>query len=135
MAHTHRIAGLARIAALSLVLAAPLSGAAFADTAANWGAGQDTSFGADHANQALAAARAPHVAVANDNRQDFRLGQNNDFGSAVAPQGNTLQPTYGRLATTGNPIAAPADLEGSGGHMDQIYRQIYVPGAIPADNG
>lgn len=136
--NNHRIAGLARVAALSLVLVAPLGGTAFAQS---WGAGQDTSFGADHADQALAAARAPALKAANDNDRalaaEFKLGQNNDFGSAVAPQPGraNIQPVYGRLATTGTPAAVQKNLVGAGGPIDDVYRGIYQPGSIPADNG
>ena len=103
-------ARVAQVAALSLVLAAPLGSAAFAqslDTPQAWGAGQSDAFGSDHADQALNAARAPAAGTVNH-----------------------------RIATTSQ--AAPVvqqDVVGGGGHLDQVYREIYQPGSIPAGNG
>jgi hypothetical protein len=69
-------------------------------------------------------------AQANDTPQAWGAGQDiyNRYDSPHAP---ITFPPNTRVATNSKtaPVTQP-DLAGSGGHMDQVYREIYAPGSI-----
>ena len=121
---TNKLSSLARIATLSLALAAPFAGSALADD----------EYGSGHSAVIAQAATSQHAAplstaqvAALDNA--FKVGQNDAFGGARASQ---LAPvTLGspsRLASMGHSIGS-TDLVGSGGAQDALAVSIYHPGS------
>lgn len=121
---TNSFASLARIATLSLALAAPVAGPALADD----------EYGTGHAAVIAQAAASPHaaplsaeqVAALND---AFKVGQNDAFGGATSSQ---LAPVAlgspSRLASMGRGIGS-TDLVGNGGAQDALAVSIYHPGS------
>ena len=114
---------LARIATLSLMLAAPFAGSALADD--EYGTGHNLVIA-----QAAASQPAPQLSArqAEQLYDAFKVGQNDAFGAARSsqlapvPQANTS-----RLASTSRMVGN--DLVGSGGPQDALANQIYHPGS------
>jgi|SRR6185437_775790 hypothetical protein len=121
---TIRFASLARIATLSLALAAPFAGSAFADD--EYGTGHAAVIAQAASSQHAAPLSADQVAKLNN---DFKVGQNDAFGGARSSQ---LAPvTLGspsRLASMGHSVGS-TDLVGSGGAQDALAVSIYHPGS------
>jgi hypothetical protein len=136
MANTRSIAKLLRVAALSTVLVAPVAAGAYAQS------GENDAFGSQQQAQILRAARTAPTSALNGGQQDalnnaFKVGQNTAFGSALAPQPGTVGTNYAsvgtfQVATVGAVHSPSADLVGTGGHADDVARQIYQPGSRPA---
>jgi hypothetical protein len=121
---TTRLSSLARIATLSLALAAPFAGAAFADD--EYGTGHAAVIAQAASSQHAAPLSADQVATLND---AFKVGQNDAFGGARSSQ---LAPVAlgspSRLASMGRSIGS-TDLVGSGGAQDKLAVEIYHPGS------
>lgn len=121
---TTRLSSLARIATLSLALAAPFAGSALADD----------EYGSDHAAViAQAASSQPSAPLSTaqvaalDNA--FKVGQNDAFGGARSSQLAPVSQDYNsRLASTSATIGS-RDLVGAGGVQDQIANQTFHPGS------
>jgi hypothetical protein len=118
------LSSLARIATLSLVLAAPFAGSALADD--EYGTGHAAVIGQAAASQPSAPLNAAQVAALND---AFKVGQNDAFGGARSSQ---LAPvslgSWSRLASMSRSIGQ-TDLVGSGGAQDALAVEIYHPGS------
>jgi hypothetical protein len=121
---TTRLSSLARIATLSLALAAPFAGSALADD--EYGTGHEAVIAQAAASQPSAPLSAAQVAVLND---AFKVGQNDAFGGARSSQ---LAPVAlgspSRLASMSHSIGQ-TDLVGSGGAQDALAVEIYHPGS------
>ena len=121
---TTRFASLARIATLSLALAAPFAGSALADD--EYGSGHSAVIAQAASSQHVAPLSTAQVAALND---AFKVGQNDAFGGARSSQ---LAPvTLGspsRLASMGHSIGS-SDLVGNGGAQDKLAVDIYHPGS------
>ena len=121
---TNRLSSLARIATLSLALAAPFAGAALADD--EYGTGQAAVIAQAAASQPSAPLNGAQVGALND---AFKVGQNDAFGGARSSQ---LAPaTLGspsRLASMSHSLGQ-TDLVGSGGAQDALAIAIYHPGS------
>lgn len=121
---TNRLSSLARIATLSLALAAPFAGSALADD--EYGTGHAAVIAQAAASQPSAPLSAAQVAALND---AFKVGQNDAFGGARSSQ---LAPvTLGspsRIASMSRSIGQ-TDLVGNGGAQDALAVAIYHPGS------
>ena len=124
MSNTLRITSLARAAALSLALVAPLAVTAYADD----------EYGTQHEAVIRQAAKstpsAPlSVAQLNALNDAFKVGQNDAFGASRSPQLAPVAQSYmGRLATSGSAASGKLDVVGAGGEQDQVANQIFHPG-------
>jgi hypothetical protein len=121
---TTRLSSLARIATLSLALAAPFAGAAFADD--EYGTGHAAVIAQAAASQPSAKLNAAQAATLDD---AFKVGQNDAFGGARSSQ---LAPVAlgspSRVASLSHKIVR-TDLVGSGGAQDALAVEIYHPGS------
>ena len=121
---TTRLSSLARIATLSLALAAPFAGSALADD--EYGTGHAQVIQQAASSQHVAPLSADQIAKLND---VFKVGQNDAFGGATSSQ---LAPVAlgspSRLASMGRGIGS-TDLVGSGGAQDKLANEIYHPGS------
>jgi hypothetical protein len=121
---TTRFASLARIATLSLALAAPFAGSAFADD--EYGTGHAAVIAQAAISQHAAPLSAGQVASLND---AFKVGQNDAFGGARSSQlAPVAQGSQSRLASMSR-MVGNADLVGSGGAQDALAVEIHHPGS------
>ena len=125
MSNTLRITSLARAAALSLALVAPMAVTAYADD----------EYGTQHeaviSQSASSTPSAPlSVAQVNALSDAFKVGQNDAFGASRSSQLAPVAQSYmGRLATSGSAASGKLDVVGAGGEQDQVANQIFHPGS------
>ena len=121
---TNRLSSLARIATLSLALAAPFAGSALADD--EYGTRHEAVIAQAAASQPSAPLNAAQVAALDD---AFKVGQNDAFGGARSSQ---LAPVAlgspSRLASMSHSLRQ-TDLIGGGGPQDALAIEIYHPGS------
>jgi hypothetical protein len=119
-----RFSSLARIATLSLALAAPFATVAYADD--EYGTGHSAVIAQAAASQPSAPLSSAQVAKLND---EFKVGQNDAFGGA---RSSVLAPvplsTPSRLATLSRTVDGKVDVVGNHGAQDALATQIYTPG-------
>ena len=124
MLATSRFTSLARVATLSLALAAPFAGAAYADD--EYGTGHAAVIAQAAASQPSAPLSASQVAQLND---VFKVGQNDAFGGSRSSQLAPSSESYSsRLAST-SATSGNRDLVGAGGAQDKLANEIFHPGS------
>jgi len=125
MSNTLRITSLARAAALSLALVAPIAVTAYADD----------EYGTQHeaviAQAASSIPSAPLTAAQVNVLSDaFKVGQNDAFGGSRSSQLAPVSQNYmGKLATSGSAASGKLDVVGAGGEQDRLANEIYHPGS------
>ena len=125
MSNTLRITSLARAAALSLALVAPLAVTAYADD----------EYGTQHEaviSQAASSMPSAPLSVAQFNSLNdaFKVGQNDAFGASRSSQLAPVAQSYmGRVASSGSAASGKLDVVGAGGEQDRLANQIYHPGS------
>jgi hypothetical protein len=125
MSNTLRITSLARAAALSLALVAPMAVTAYADD----------EYGTQHEaviRQAASSSPSAPLSVAQVKalNETFKVGQNDAFGASRSSQLAPVSQNYmGRLATSGSAASGKLDVVGAGGEQDRLANQIYHPGS------
>jgi len=125
MLATSRFTSLARVATLSLALAAPFAGAAYADD--EYGTGHAAVIAQAAASQPAAPLSADQVATLSN---AFKVGQNDAFGGARSSQlAPVPQASPSRLASMSHTISGKVDLVGAGGAQDALAVEIYHPGS------
>ncbi|HEX6842239.1 MAG TPA: hypothetical protein VF113_11945 [Stellaceae bacterium] len=124
MSNTLRITRLARAAALSLALVAPMAITAYADD--EYGTQHEAVITQAAASIPSAPLSAAQVDALND---AFKVGQNDAFGGSRSSQLAPVSQNYlGRLATSGSAASGKLDVVGAGGEQDQLANQIFHPG-------
>jgi len=125
MSNTLRITSLARAAALSLALVAPLAVSAYADD--EYGTQHEAVISQAASSIPSAPLSAAQINTLNDT---FKVGQNDAFGGSRSSQLAPVSQKYmGRLATSGSAASGKLDVVGAGGEQDQLANQIYQPGS------
>jgi hypothetical protein len=120
-----RFSSLARVATLSLALAAPFAGVAFADD--EYGTGHEAVVAQAASSQRTAPLSAEQVAKLDN---VFKVGQNDAFGGATSSQlAPVAQGNASRLASLSRTISGKVDVVGAGGAQDALAIEIYHPGS------
>jgi hypothetical protein len=120
-----RFSSLARIATLSLALAAPFATVAYADD--EYGTGHGAVIAQAAASQPSAPLSTAQVAKLSD---EFKVGQNDAFGAARSSQlAPVVLSTPSRLASMSRTVDGSVDLVGNHGAQDALATQIYQPGS------
>lgn len=124
MSNTVRITSLARAAALSLALVAPMAVTAYAND--EYGTQHETVISQAAASVPGAPLSAAQYSTLSDT---FKLGQNDAFGAARSSQLAPVAQSYmGRLASNAGAASGKLDVVGSGGSQDQLANAIFHPG-------
>ena len=125
MPNTLRITSLARAAALSLALVAPMAVTAYAND--EYGTQHETVI-----SQAASSTRSAPLSVAQFNALSdaFKIGQNDAFGGSRSSQLAPVAQNYmGRMASIGGAASGKLDVVGAGGAQDELANSIYHPGS------
>jgi hypothetical protein len=125
MSNTLRLTSLARAAALSLALVAPMAVTAYADD----------EYGTQHEmviRQAASSTPSAALSVAQSNALSdaFKVGQNDAFGGSRSSQLAPVAQSYtGRVASNAGAASGKLDVVGAGGAQDELGNAIYHPGS------
>ncbi|HKW54424.1 MAG TPA: hypothetical protein VJO12_12080 [Stellaceae bacterium] len=125
MSNTLRLTSLARAAALSLALVAPMAVTAYADD--EYGTQHETVI-----SQAASSTPSAALSVAQSNALSdaFKVGQNDAFGGSRSSQLAPVTQSYtGRVASNAGAGSGKLDVVGAGGAQDQLGNAIYHPGS------
>lgn len=125
MSNTIRITSLARAAALSLALVAPMAVTAYAND--EYGTQHETVI-----SQAASSTGSAPLSIAQFNALSdaFKVGQNDAFGGARSSQLAPAAQNYmGRMASNAGAASGKLDVVGAGGAQDELANSIYHPGS------